>query len=108
MYGSSCGWARGGCSPRWRRNAMVADHEGVSSVGPTSGPDGSAPDFPDSSLDWLTMGPPTGPITEVIAGSGPQAGDRIGVVTVQSASSFPASAGPTRAALATDLVTCPE
>ena len=41
-------------------------------------------------------------------GPGPQAADRIGVVTVQSASSFPLSAGPTRAALATDLVTCPE
>jgi hypothetical protein len=68
---------------------------------------GVAADGPDS-LDWIPLGPPTGPITEVVPRSGPPAADRIGVVTVQSASSFPVSAGPTRAALATDLVTCPE
>jgi predicted RNA-binding Zn-ribbon protein involved in translation (DUF1610 family) len=71
------------------------------------GSNGAATDFPDS-LDWIPMGQPTGPITEVIPLSAPQSADRIGVVTVQSASSFPVSAGPTRAALATDLVTCPE
>ena len=69
--------------------------------------DAAAANRPDS-LAWIPLGPPTGPITEVIPRSGPQAVDRIGVVTVQSASSFPVSAGPTRAALATDLVTCPE
>jgi hypothetical protein len=59
-------------------------------------------------LDWIPMGPQTGPTTDVIALSGSAATGRPGVGTVQSASSFPVSAGPTRAALATDLVTCPE
>jgi hypothetical protein len=59
-------------------------------------------------LDWIPIGPPTGPITDVIAVSGLPGAAGSGVGTVQSAGSFPVSAGPTRAALATDLVTCPE
>jgi len=68
---------------------------------------GDAEQEPPGALDWIPMGPPTAPITDVIALSGSPAG-RPGLGTVQSASSFPISAGPTRAALATDLVTCPE
>ncbi len=49
--------------------------------------------------------PPRSPTSSPCPG---RAGGRAGVGTVQSASSFPVSAGPTRAALATDLVTCPE
>lgn len=82
---------------------MATDRDGA----PGNDRDGAATDFPGSAPDWFPLGPTTGPITEVIVAPGPPA-DRTGVVTVQSASPFPISAGPTRAALATDLVTCPE
>jgi hypothetical protein len=71
-------------------------------------PDGDATELPPGPLDWLPIGPPAGPITDVITRPGTPAAGRPGIATGQSASSFPVSGGPTRAALATDLVTCPE